>query len=46
MGSHSGRDTNKVEASGFSPVKIGKSVTYSEANLTFLCKKDLSASIF
>ena len=39
MGSHSGRDTNKVVASGLSPIEIGKSVTFSEANLTFLCKK-------
>jgi len=39
MGSHSGRDGNKVRASGLTPVEMGSSVTYKEANLTFLCKK-------
>lgn len=39
MGSHSGRDVNKVEMSGLTPVAIGASVTYKEANLTFLCRK-------
>jgi len=39
MGSHSGRDGNKAEASGLTPVAIGEGVTYKEASLTFLCKK-------
>jgi flavin reductase (DIM6/NTAB) family NADH-FMN oxidoreductase RutF len=39
MGSHSGRDVNKVEMANLTPVAIGKSVTYEEANLTFLCRK-------
>ncbi len=39
MGSHSGRDINKVEASGLTPVAMGDSVTYGEAHLTFLCRK-------
>ncbi len=39
MGSHSGRDINKVEASDLTPVARGDSVTYGEAYLTFLCRK-------
>ena len=39
IGSHSGRDGDKVLAAGLTPVAIGQSVTYEEANLTFLCKK-------
>lgn len=39
MGSHSGRNEDKVKASGLTPVVMGDSVSYQEANLTFLCKK-------
>ncbi len=39
MGSHSGRDVNKPEMAGLTPVAMGDSVTYEEAQLTFLCKK-------
>ena len=39
IGSHSGRDGNKVAAAGLTPIEIGQGVTYKEANLTFLCKK-------
>lgn len=39
MGSHSGRDGDKVKAAGLTPIAVGNSVTYEEANLTFLCKK-------
>ncbi|MGI6578704.1 MAG: metallophosphoesterase [Saccharofermentanales bacterium] len=39
MGSHSGRAGNKAEAAGLTPVAMGDSVTYEEANLTFLCRK-------
>jgi len=39
MGSHSGRDGNKVEAAGLTPVTMGNSVTYAEAKMTFLCRK-------
>ena len=39
MGSHSGRDVNKAEVAGLTPVAMGDSVTYEEANLTFLCRK-------
>lgn len=39
MGSHSGRDGDKAAACGLTPIAMGESVTYEEANLTFLCKK-------
>ena len=39
LGSHSGRNGDKVIAAGLTPVALGESVTYKEANLTFLCKK-------
>lgn len=39
MGSHSGRNEDKVKAAGLTPAAMGDSVTYQEANLTFLCKK-------
>lgn len=39
MGSHSGRDGDKVKGAGLTPVPMGKSVGYQEAELTFLCKK-------
>lgn len=39
MGSHSGRNEDKVKASGLTPVVMGDSVSYQQANLTFLCKK-------
>ena len=39
MGSHSGRDGDKAAAAGLTPAAMGNSVTYEEANLTFLCKK-------
>ena len=39
MGTHSGRSEDKVKASGLTPVAMGDSVTYQQANLTFLCKK-------
>ena len=39
MGSHSGRDGNKAEAAGLTPVAMEQGVTYQEANLTFLCRK-------
>ena len=45
MGSHSGRDGDKAAAAGLTPVAIGDGVTYEEANLTFLCKKTVSASV-
>ena len=39
LGSHSGRDGDKVAAAGLTPKAIGTGVTFAEANLTFLCKK-------
>ena len=38
LGSHSGRDENKIEAVGFTSVKMGQ-VSRLEAECTFLCKK-------
>ena len=39
MGTVSGRDHDKVKESGLTPVKIGESMTYEEASLTFYCRK-------
>ena len=39
LGSHSGRDENKVANSGLTPVAAGDGVTFIEAELTFVCKK-------
>lgn len=39
MGSHSGRDINKVAVAGVTPVAMDNSVTYEEAHLIFLCRK-------
>lgn len=39
LGTHSGRDGNKVAVAGLTPKEIGGSVTFAEANLTFVCKK-------
>lgn len=39
LGTHSGRDGNKVAAAGLTPKEMGGSVTFAEANLTFVCKK-------
>lgn len=39
LGSHSGRDGDKVAASGLTPQAMGGGVTFAEANLSFLCRK-------
>lgn len=39
LGTKSGRDFNKVADVNFTPIAIGKSVSFKEANLTILCKK-------
>lgn len=39
LGTHSGRDGDKVKKSGLTPVPMGGGVTFKEADLTFLCKK-------
>lgn len=44
IGSHSGRDGDKTVGAGLTPVEIGQSVTYKEANLTFLCKNYIGIS--
>ena len=39
LGSHSGRDEDKVAAAGLTPKPLADGVTFEEANLTFVCKK-------
>lgn len=39
LGNHSGRDGDKVTASGLTPKFLDRGVTFEEANLTFVCKK-------
>ena len=39
LGSRSGRDEDKVKASGLTPKEIQGTVTFEEANLTFVCHK-------
>lgn len=39
LGSHSGRNEDKVSASGLTPVSCADAVTFKEAQLTFLCHK-------
>ena len=39
LGTKSKRDCDKVALTKLHPIKMGKGVTYEEANLTFLCKK-------
>ena len=39
IGSRSGRDGDKVATAGLIPVSFGDSVTYEEAEQTFLCRK-------
>lgn len=39
LGSHSGRDGDKVAASGLTPKELSGGVTFEEANLTFVCHK-------
>ncbi len=39
LGTHSGRDGDKVAAAGLTPEAIGEGVTFEEAELTFLCHK-------
>lgn len=49
-GTKSGRDVNKVEASGLTPLQLGEIMTFSEANLVLTCHKlymqDLAAEHF
>ena len=39
LGEKSGRDEDKVKNAGLNPKKAGASVTFEEANLTFVCHK-------
>lgn len=39
LGSHSGRDGDKVAAAGLTPMELNGGVTFREANLTFVCRK-------
>lgn len=39
IGSHSGRNEDKVKAAGLTPVAIGAGVSYAEASLVFVCRK-------
>ena len=39
LGSRSGRDGDKIAASGLTPVAMGEGVSYEEATLSFLCRK-------
>ncbi len=39
LGSRSGRDGDKVAASGLTPEPLGESVGFREAELSFLCRK-------
>ena len=39
LGSLSGRDGDKIAASGLTPAAMGESVSYREAELSFLCRK-------
>lgn len=39
LGSHSGRDGDKAEAAGLTPVYLENAVTFREAKATLLCRK-------
>ena len=39
LGSHSGRDGDKVAAAGLTPKELAGGVTFEEANMTFVCHK-------
>lgn len=39
LGSHSGRDGDKVAAAGLTPKELVGGVTFEEADLTFVCRK-------
>lgn len=43
LGTHSGRDEDKVARTRLTPVKAGESVSFKEAELTFVCKKIYAA---
>ena len=39
LGSRSGRDMDKMKASGLTPKKVGETMTFEEADVTFVCRK-------
>ena len=39
IGSHSGRNEDKVKNASLTPIELGNTVGFKEANLTFVCKK-------
>ena len=39
IGSHSGRNEDKIQSSGLSPIEFKESVTFKEASMSFLCRK-------
>ena len=39
LGSKSGRDMDKINGSGLTPVNAGKSVSFKEAEITLVCRK-------
>lgn len=45
LGTHSGRDEDKVAAAKLTPVQAGESVTFREASLTLVCRKLYRAPI-
>ena len=44
-GSHSGRDCDKIAETGLHPVEIGGGVSFEEAKMVMVCKKQFSADI-
>ncbi len=45
FGSKSGKDIDKVKEANFHPVNLGESVTFEEADETYVCKKIYSHEI-
>ena len=45
LGSTSGRDENKIEKAGLTPVYTNESVYFSEAKLVLICKKQYKAEL-
>ena len=39
LGSRSGRDMDKMRASGLTPIRVGESMSFAEAECTLVCKK-------
>ena len=45
LGSHSGRDENKIEKAGLTPLFLEETTAFEEAKLILICKKIYSAPI-